>query len=291
MINKKSIQDLIVNGKLKKAAKDFMALAKDKDDDLYNTLILQMSRINSLEREVNRGTIAQANANMNQNRIAHALLSLLDDVADNWVVNGSSTEIIATTPPMPTNKDSDVKTILFLGVNPKGTQRLRIDEEVRNIENGLKLSQQRDKFKLITKLAVRVEDLRRCLLGESPHIVHFSGHGEGEEGLVFENGNGNQQLVDGDAIAQLFSLFSDTIECVLLNACYSTTQAESIVKFIPNVIGMNRAMPDGAAIKFSVAFYDALGAGRGIDFAYKLGKNAIMMQGIEGSNIPRLLTQ
>ncbi len=288
MINKKSIQDLIINGKLKKAAKDFMALAKDKDDDLHNTLILQMSRINALEREVNMGIIAQANANMNQNRIAHALLSLLDDVEDNWIANDTSTGTVAATPPIPKN-DSDVKTILFLGVNPKGTQKLKIDEEVRNIETGLRLSQHRDKFKLITKLAVRVEDLRRYLLDESPHIVHFSGHGEGDEGLVFENGDGNQQLVDGDAIAQLFSLFADSIECVLLNACYSTTQAESIVKFIPNVIGMNRAMPDDAAIKFSVAFYDALGAGRDIDFAYKLGRNAIMMQGISGSNIPQLL--
>ena len=283
-INKASIQSLLQNGQLKKAAKDFMALIKDKDEDLYNTLILQMSRINKLERDKNMGITSQANAQMEQNKLTFALLSMLDDVEDDW---GTTATHAAPTPPP--KRDSDVRKILFLGVNPEGTERLRIDEEVRKIDEGLRLSQHRDKFELITKLAVRVKDLRRYLLDESPHIVHFSGHGEGEEGLVFEDDNGNMKLVDGDALANLFKLFSDSIECIVLNACYSNSQSESIIKHIPTVIGMNNKMPDDAAIEFSVAFYDALGAGRTIDFAYELGKSAIEMEGISGNQIPQLL--
>ena len=283
-INKASIQSLLQNGQLKKAAKDFMILIKDKDEDLYNTLILQMSRINKLERDKNMGITSQANAQMEQNKLTFALLSMLDDVEDDW-----GTTATHAAPMSPPKRDSDVRKILFLGVNPEGTERLRIDEEVRKIDEGLRLSQHRDKFELITKLAVRVKDLRRYLLDESPHIVHFSGHGEGEEGLVFEDDNGNMKLVDGDALANLFKLFSDSIECIVLNACYSNSQSESIVKHIPSVIGMNNKMPDDAAIEFSVAFYDALGAGRTIDFAYELGKSAIEMEGISGNQIPQLL--
>jgi hypothetical protein len=34
---------------------------------------------------------------------------------------------------------------------------------------------------------------------------------------------------------------------------------------------MSQAIGDKAAIEFAVGFYDALGAGRSIEFAYKLG--------------------
>lgn len=182
-----------------------------------------------------------------------------------------------------------MKKILFLGVNTGANIQLRIDQEVNKIDAGLRRSLHRDKFELITKLAVTVTDLRRYLLEESPHIIHFSGHGQGEEGLVFDNGNGQAKLVASDAIAGLFSLFSDSIECVILNACYSTDQADAIIKYIPYVIGMNKEMADDASTEFSVAFYDGLGAGKDIDFAFRLGKSAIMMKGLSGNNIPQLL--
>jgi len=67
---------------------------------------------------------------------------------------------------------------------------------------------------------------------------------------------------------------------VVLNACYSERQAEAIVKHIPHVIGMKKAIGDAAAIEFAVAFYDALGAGKSIEFAYKLACNAIQWAGI-----------
>jgi hypothetical protein len=41
-----------------------------------------------------------------------------------------------------------------------------------------------------------------------------------------------------------------------------------------------RSVGDRAAIEFSIGFYDALLAGRPVDFAYKLGCSAIQMAGI-----------
>jgi len=43
---------------------------------------------------------------------------------------------------------------------------------------------------------------------------------------------------------------------------------------------MNQAIGDRAAIEFAVSFYDALGVGRDVEFAYKLGCNAIQIAGI-----------
>jgi len=182
------------------------------------------------------------------------------------------------------------KTILILAANPTDTPPLRLDEEVREIDNGLQRAQRRDEFILKQKWATRPEDMRRAMLDNKPNIVHFCGHGEGEAGIAFENKTGNTQLVGSKALAGLFKLFADTVECVLLNACYSETQAPAIAQHIDTVIGMHKAVGDDAALEFAVAFYDALGAGESIEFAYEMGCNAIQMAGIEEEHlIPKLL--
>jgi CHAT domain len=182
-----------------------------------------------------------------------------------------------------------MKKILILAANPKGTSALRLDQELRDIADGLQRAQKREQFSLEQKLAVRPRDIQRAMLDINPHIVHFSGHGAGEEGLVFEDEIGNSQLVSGDALAGLFELFADGIECVVLNGCYSEVQAKAITQHIKYVIGMSKAINDKAAIEFAVGFYDALGAGRPIDFAYKLGCSAIRMAGIEEHLTPVLV--
>lgn len=186
---------------------------------------------------------------------------------------------------------SDRRTILILSANPKGTNSLRLSEEIREIKEGLKRSKYRDLYEIETAEAVRVGDIQRAMLDYEPNIVHFCGHGGGEEGLVFEDATGQIKLVSAEALAGLFSLFADRLDCVLLNACYSEVQAKEISRHINSVIGMSQAIGDQAAIAFAVGFYDALGADRGVDFAYKLGCNAIQMQGIPEHLTPKLLTK
>lgn len=134
-----------------------------------------------------------------------------------------------------------VKKILLLSANPTNTSKLRLDEEVREIEAGLKRAKGREEFEIISKWAVRTEDLRRALLDYEPQIVHFSGHGEGCQGLALENNSGQMQLVSTKALARLFKLFPK-IECVVLNACYSEVQAEAIHQHIDYVIGMKKQL-------------------------------------------------
>jgi AAA-like domain/CHAT domain len=187
--------------------------------------------------------------------------------------------------------DSSVKKILILAANPKNSVPLRLDEEVREIDEGLKRAQMRDRFELEQKWAVRPRDVQRAILEFAPQIVHFSGHGVGEGGLALEDELGQAKLVSTGALAGLFELFADQVECVLLNACYSVLQAEAIALHIPYVIGMNQAVGDAAAREFAVGFYDALGAGRSIEFAYKFACNSIRMAGIGEDLTPVLLTK
>jgi hypothetical protein len=205
-----------------------------------------------------------------------------------------------------------MRKILFLAANPIGTSRLRLDEEVRGIDEGLRLSQHRQDFELVQRWAVRPQDIRRALLDENPNIIHFSGHGEatGQLGrtrensrdlgpvegasdrtghLIFEHSQGNPKPIDPTALANLFKLFAEQLECVVLNACYSQFQGEAIAQYVPYVVGTNQAIGDQAAIEFAVSFYDGLGAGRPIDFAFELGRNAIELAGLHESLTPVLL--
>lgn len=173
------------------------------------------------------------------------------------------------------------KVILILAANPKSMPTLRLDEEVREIDTGLRQANQRDRFHLEQRWAVRSRDVQNALLDIKPQVVHFSGHGGNEIGLILENEVGKAVAVSTEALAGLFELFADRVECVVLNACYSEVQAEAIANHIPYVIGMNKEIGDRAAIEFAVIFYAALGAGETVEFAYKLGCNAIQMAGIE----------
>ncbi|MBR8835917.1 MAG: AAA-like domain-containing protein [Stigonema ocellatum SAG 48.90 = DSM 106950] len=179
-----------------------------------------------------------------------------------------------------------MKKILILSANPINTAKLRLDEEVREIQAGLKRARSRDKFEIITIWAVRPDDLRRALLDHEPHIVHFSGHGQGAGGLALQNNSGEVHLVSTDSLARLFKLFQGKVECVLLNACYSEAQAEAIHQHVDCVVGMNKAIADRAAIEFAVGFYDALGADRTYEDAYEFGCSAIDLEGIPDFAIP-----
>ncbi len=182
--------------------------------------------------------------------------------------------------------NTTAKKILILSANPTDTSTLRLDEEKREIQTALKRANNRSLYEIVTSSAIRVDDLRRALLDYKPSIVHFCGHGEGTEGLALENDLGQTQLVSTQALASLFKLFQEDVECVFLNACYSETQAVAIHQHIDCVIGMLTAIGDRAAIKFAVGFYDALGAGESYDACFELGCASIDLEGIAQSDTP-----
>ncbi len=184
----------------------------------------------------------------------------------------------------------NIISILFLAADPTSTSRLRLGEEFREIGEQLRQAKQRDHFALaLPQLSLRPKDISGALLDVQPQVVHFSGHGTSEGALCFENETGQVHLVQPDALAALFEQFANQVNCVLLNACYSEIQARAIAEHINNVIGMNKAIGDKAAIAFSTGFYQALGAGRTIENAYKLGCVQIRLQGIPEHLTPVLV--
>jgi hypothetical protein len=146
--------------------------------------------------------------------------------------------------------DSQIK-ILFLTADPSDESRLRLGQELRDIKARLGKP---GRFQLEQRESVRVGDITDAIFAVEPQIVHFSGHGKSTGELCFENEVGKVQPVKPDALAAMFKLFAQNINCVVMNACYSEIQAEAIAQHIPFVIGMNDAIGDKAAIAFAVGF-------------------------------------
>jgi hypothetical protein len=185
--------------------------------------------------------------------------------------------------------------ILVVAANPLGSSPLKLDHEVKTIQEALRRSRKRDNFLVEYRLAATPSELRRALLDLEPHVLHFSGHGSGEKGLLFVSDESAGSIHRSDSgevrshtsdvneirfvpaqpLANLLRLCDEYLECVVLNACYSDVQGNAIADCIPITIGMRDAVQDNVAIKFSQGFYDAIGAGKTYERAFAWGKVAI----------------
>lgn len=179
--------------------------------------------------------------------------------------------------------------VLILSANPLDTPQLRLDEEVHEITAKIRDSRYRDSIDLVSRWAVRPEDLLQLLNEIRPQIVHFCGHGSSSGELIVVDRAGAPKPISIEAIRSLFETMKDNIKIVILNACYSRTQAESIVNVIDCAIGMNTKIGDLAAITFAAAFYRAIGFGRSVQEAFNQGRTALLLEGISEENTPELL--
>jgi hypothetical protein len=178
---------------------------------------------------------------------------------------------------------------LFLAANPRDTDQLGLDEEIREISQKIRLSDGRDVLDIISAWATRPDDLLQYLNQHKPNIVHFSGHGTATGEIVLQDKNSQAKPVTTSALKALFRTLKDNIQLVILNACYSRTQAKAIAEVINYVVGMNSAIGDEAAIIFSASFYRALGFERTIQEAFDQAKTALLLEGILEDDIPELL--
>lgn len=134
-----------------------------------------------------------------------------------------------------------------------------------------------------------VDELRRALVEQGVHVLHFMGHGDfdpqlGQGVLLFEDGRGGCLPLTGQALAAKVAGVP-SLRLVVLNACHSAAGsvadpyggvAAALVRGgIPAVVAMQQPIADAAAIAFSKAFYRRLAAGAELEEALTEGRQAI----------------
>lgn len=183
--------------------------------------------------------------------------------------------------------------ILFVAANPHDGDRLRGDEEAREINDRLRSGTYGERFHLQTEWAAKTATLEKALLDYEPAILHFSGHGL-RGGLLLEETRSRSHKVPIAGLGRLLSQFQDTLRCVVLSCCESLSQGEVLAKYIDCVIGTPGKLADEIAVRFSASFYQALAVPKkqSIQKAFDLARASLEIQGYQllEEQLPQLFT-
>jgi hypothetical protein len=209
--------------------------------------------------------------------------------------------------------------VLFFAANPRGTDPLDLNREFREIDQEVRFGEYRDALELVIVPGTRLIDLLRKLNEVHPNIVHFSGHGNIDEEIILESGQGDQAiskterrsvvrdmrrsepedhaggsgspmpLTKSALVDVLEACNEETIRVVVFNACHTRPQAEALSEVIDCVISMNRVITDVGAIKFAASFYGALAFGRSVRTAFDQGVARLKAEGISECETPELI--
>lgn len=178
---------------------------------------------------------------------------------------------------------------LILFANPSETVPLKLDKEREIILEAIERPNRKRRIEPVFIEASTVHDLRRALLDNEYQIVHFSSHGT-SLGLILEDEYGESHRIPQEALAELLGE-SPEIECVILNACYSSVQAALMSPTVPHLIAMQERLADNAAIEFSRGFYDAVGAGKNYAAAFRQGRINVKLTHPDALFPPILITK
>jgi hypothetical protein len=171
-------------------------------------------------------------------------------------------------------------TILFVTAQPGDQEKLNTDEEYREMDEAV-----RGHFLLRSKQAARPGDLIFALAEIHPRVLHFSGHGAGAKGLVFQRSKSKSVLFRKAALTALLDTGAlGPGQLVVLNACSTLEQAALIAEKGCDVVAMRWDVLDRVAQEFAAAFYRLLCSkppAEAFKFAYAV---------LKGRNVPEAET-
>lgn len=160
--------------------------------------------------------------------------------------------------------------ILFVSVHSDPASLSGVAGEADQIREQLYSSELRGNFELQQHWQASAAELPTLIMRLRPQILHLSGHGD-ENGLCFWDPDGRPKTIDPHSLTPILESLGG-VQCVILNACHTSEQAESIAQHIDVVIGMSNAIEDRAALEFTAGFYAAVGHRQDLSTAFEVGR-------------------
>lgn len=178
-------------------------------------------------------------------------------------------------------------TVLYLVANPEPNSPLRVDEEVKKVQEKIRGSKFRDNVTVEYRPAADLQSLIDGLNDHKPQIVHFSGHGN-ESGIATDGGNKVKGL-SFDLLAKALAATDDPPEIVILNSCKSSAARKALFPATKVIITMQASVTDSAATAFATFFYAAIASGQSIKAAFEQGRVGVEDISISEADIPELI--
>jgi CHAT domain len=163
--------------------------------------------------------------------------------------------------------------VLYLTANPDEQSSLRVDAEVRQVQEAVRGSKLRDNIELLYRPAADLNSIIDGLNDHEPGIVHFSGHGY-SGGLAVDHAKVARpkgKILTFDILGKAFAAVDVPPRVVVLNACESAGAKKALLPSISAMIVMRDSVSDVAATAFATRFYAAIAAGQSLKSAFKQG--------------------
>ncbi|GAA2149109.1 CHAT domain-containing protein [Humibacillus xanthopallidus] len=173
--------------------------------------------------------------------------------------------------------------------SPSDLPALEVEREWTLLRDELDPLVQSGRLELELLPVASLEDVRETLMHRDFHIFHYIGHGgsdedTGEGHLAFTGPDGRQRRVTGSQLGVMLS--NSPIRLAVLNSCegghvsdvdpYASTAIALVEQGIPAVVAMQFQITDAAATAFSRTLYDSVTAGRPVDLAVTLARQAVL---------------
>jgi hypothetical protein len=178
-------------------------------------------------------------------------------------------------------------TVLFIASSPEDQDGLRIDKEMREIQQRVRLADHRDALRFEYAVAAQPSDLLQRLNEVKPDVVHFSGHSDAA-GLAMEDNDGLTRVLATDELATLLSVSSRRIRLAVFNSCESADHAAVAVRHLDAAIGMEQSIGDAAAQSFAGQLYSSIAFGLPLCTAFNQAVLQVRFVVGKGSGEPQL---
>ena len=155
----------------------------------------------------------------------------------------------------------------------------------------IKASELRDSFEVRSRGAVRVDDLFKILNEERPQIVQFSGHGTQAEEILLVDDAGQietgRQRGAGEPVPSYERQYPrGRLEHLFLAPASGSHRGTHRL-----AVGNRMKIRGDRAIKFTSAFYRAIGSGRSVKDAVEQVRAALLLDRIPIEELPQLLVR
>ncbi len=153
----------------------------------------------------------------------------------------------------------DKKMILFICSSPNDKNPLDFSKDFKAIKDSRENSADKASYTIEIETGVKRTDLGKLLDKYRPDILHVTMHAA-DQGLFFEDGNGDISAMGPDELADLLKIQGSIHrpDIVVLSACNSSQHAKAIKNHCNYVVGTNNVFPERAAVLYALAFYSML---------------------------------
>lgn len=145
--------------------------------------------------------------------------------------------------------------------------RLRLEEELRAIDDALRRARRRDLYVPRMCPAVTFTQVIHELDDHEPAFVHFSGHGARSGELVLKGERSEALKVPPARLEELLAAVRRRPTLVTFATCHSRGLAEAAARHAEFAIGFEGTLADDSAPLFAATLYERLAAREDVDVA------------------------